>query len=129
MTPAGWLRDHVGDGTVTILIAGRATFVRRAELVDLVAGRLRHGATVRDVHGVYAGLMHASKDGSRYWVDLGPCWCFVWREDLAALLAGEMVTAELQPVYGMHADEDESPAPVCNPITVPALAPGRPLHA
>jgi hypothetical protein len=106
MTPAGWLRNHVGDGTVTILIAGRATFVRRAELVDLVAGRLRHGATVRDVHGVYAGLMHASKDGSRYWVDLGPQWAFCWSEDLRALLAGEMVTAELQPVHGMMAEPE-----------------------
>jgi len=126
VTPAGWLRDHVGDGTVTILIAGRATFVRRVELVDLVAGRLRHGATVRDVHGVYAGLMHASKDGSRYWVDLGPCWCFVWSCDLHALIGGEMVTAELQPVHGMMAEPDEPEYP----NTVPALAPGRrPLHA
>ena len=125
MTPAGWLRDHVGNGVCTILIAGKASLVRRAELVDLVAGRLRHGATVRDVHGVYAGLMHASRDHSRYWVDLGHCWCFVWREDLEAVLAGEMSTAELQPVIGMMAE----PEPLETMNTVPALASGRPLHA
>jgi len=128
VTPAGWLRDHVGDGTITILIGGVASFVRRCELVDAVAGRLRHGATVRDVHGVYRGLVRPSTDGSRYWVDLGPQWAFCWSCDMDALLAGEMVTAELQPVYGMHADEDESPAPVCNPITAPVLSAGK-LHA
>ena len=126
MTPAGWLRDHVGDGTVTLLIAGRASFVRTVELIDLVAGRLRHGAVVRDVHGVYAGLMHASKDGSRYWVDLGPCWCFVWACDLHALLDGEMITAELQPVIGMMAEPDE-PEPTM--ITAPATGNAGPLHA
>lgn len=123
--PAGWLRNHVGDGCVTIPIAGRATFVRTVELVDLVAGRLRHGATVRDVHGVYAGLMHASKDGSRYWVDLGPCWCFVWSCDLTALLDGEMITAELQPVIGMMTE----PEPLETMNTVPVMSTGRPLHA
>jgi len=105
--------------------------VRKAELVDLVAGRLRHGATVTDVHGVYAGLMHASRDRSRYWVDLGPCWSFVWREDLEAILAGEMCQAELQPVIGMMAEpEPETNAPYEDAITVPALSAGfRPLHA
>ena len=117
MTPAGWLRDHVGNGVCTILIAGKASLVRKAELVDLVAGRLRHGATVTDVHGVYAGLMHASTDRSRYWVDLGPCWSFVWSCDLDALLAREMVTAELQPVIGMGIE-----------TTAPARSAG-PLHA
>jgi len=128
MTPAGWLRDHVGNGVCTILIAGKASLVRKAELVDLVAGRLRHGATVTDVHGVYAGLIHASRDRSRYWVDLGPCWAFVWSEDLDAMLAGEMTTAELQPVHGMMAEPDE-PEPLETMNTVPAMSTGRPLHA
>ena len=126
MTPAGWLRDHAHDGSITILIGGVASFVRKAELVDLVAGRLRHGATVRDVHGVYRGLVRAA-DGLRYWVDLGPQWSFVWSCDLDALLAGEMATAELHPVYGMHAEDE--PSPVCESNTVPALAPGRKIHA
>ena len=125
-SPAGWLRDHVRDGSLTILIAGKASLVRKADLVDLVAGRLRHGATVTDVHGVYAGLMHASRDRSRYWVDLGPCWCFVWREDLEAMLAGEMCTAELQPVIGMMAEPDE-PEPTM--ITAPATGNAGPLRA
>ena len=115
--PAGWLRNHVGDGTVTILIDGVASFVRTAELHDLVAGRLRHGATVRDVHGEYRGLVRPSRDGSRYWVDLGPAWVFVWSCDLDALLAREMVTAELQPVIGMGIE-----------TTAPARSAG-PLHA
>lgn len=120
MTPAGWLRNHVGDGTVTILIGGRASFVRMAELTDLVAGRLRHGAVVRDVHDVYAGLVRPSRDGSRYWIDLGPAWAFVWACDLHALIAGEMITAELQPVIGMMAEET---------TTAPATGNAGPLHA
>ena len=117
MTPAGWLRNHVGNGVCTILIAGKASLVRRAELVDLVAGSLRHGAVVRDVHGEYRGLVRPSRDGSRYWVDLGPAWVFVWSCDLDALLAREMVTAELQPVIGMGIE-----------TTAPARSAG-PLHA
>lgn|GEM_PF-3571778 len=128
MTPAGWLRDHVGNGVCTILIAGKASLVRKAELVDLVAGRLRHGAVVRDVHGEYRGLVRPSRDGSRYWVDLGPSWCFVWSCDLDALLDGEMITAELQPVIGMMAEPDE-PEPLETMNTVPAMSTGRPLHA
>ena len=120
MTPAGWLRNHVGDGTVTILIGGCASFVRLAELADLAAGRLRWGATIRDVCGEYRGLLRASLHGDRYWVDTGANLTFAWACDLDALLCGEMITAELQPVIGMMAEET---------TTAPAAGNAGPLHA
>lgn len=130
MTPAGWLRDHVGDGSVTILIAGKAHLVRKVELVDLVRRRLRLGATVTGVNGEdYHGLVRTSRDGSRYWIDLGPQLAFVWACDLHALLAGEMITAEIHPVMGMLAVDDEAGEPLETMNTVPAMSTGRPLHA
>jgi len=120
VTPAGWLRDHANDGSVTILIAGKASLVRRAELVDLVAGSLRWGAEVRDVGGrTYRGLVRVSDDGTCYRVDLVDQQALLQPEDLDALLAREMLTAPLYPVCD---EPDET-------ITVPALASGRPLHA
>lgn len=98
----GWLRNHVGDGVITILIDGRASFVRLAELVDLAANRLRHGATVRDVNGGFHGLVRASSDRSRHWVDLNSGLSFIWAEDLNAVLAGKRATVEIHPVYGQE---------------------------
>ena len=99
----GWLRNHVGDGMITILIDGRASFVRLAELVDLAANRLIRGATVRDVYGEYHGLVRPSVDRSRHWVDLNSGLSFVWAEDLDAVLAGERASVEIHPVYGGEA--------------------------
>lgn len=129
--PAGWLRDHVRDGSLTILIAGKASLVSRVELIDLVAGRLRHGATVTGVNGLdYHGLVRSSRDGSRYWIDLGHQLAFVWSCDLDALLAAEMRQVEIYPVMGLLALDDEMAEPLEPLNTVPALAPGRrPLHA